>query len=79
MFIGYINKRIKGEIAAIYNNDKDEKLLTLNSLKGIIEEKLKNVVKLSEDIQELLEEETDCLVWCNWMFFQSVSPQLTQQ
>ena len=43
--IGYINRILKGETAAIYDDYKDDNLLALISLQTVIEDKLKNIVK----------------------------------
>ena len=54
---GYINKLIKTDIKEIYDDYKDGDIFTLISLKAVIEEKLSNIIKLSEEIQELIEDE----------------------
>ena len=55
--IGFINKIVKTELTDIYANYTEEKLLTLISFKKTLEEKLSNVVKLSEEIQAEIEDE----------------------
>ena len=55
--IGYINKLIKGDIAKIYGEYKSGHLMTLMCYKDTIEEKLKNVLKLSEEIQDTMDDE----------------------
>ena len=55
--IGYINRILKGEIAAIYDDYKEDNLLALISLQTVIEDKLKYIVKLSEEIQQSMDEE----------------------
>ena len=48
---------IKGDISKIYNDYKDSDLTTLITYKDVIEDKLKNVIKLSEEIQDVLTDE----------------------
>ena len=55
--IGYMNKLIKGDIAKICGEYKSEHLMTLMCCKDTIEEKLKNVLKLSEEIQDTMDDE----------------------
>ena len=52
--VGYITKLVNGDIAKIYNDYKDEHLMSLMCYKDTIEEKLKNVLKLSDEIQDTM-------------------------
>ena len=58
-YIRFINKIIKRDLQTIYDDYNDEHLLKLASFKNILEEKLNNVMKLSEEIQADLEEEDE--------------------
>ena len=53
VIIGYINRILKGEIAAIYDDYKDDNLLALISLQTVIEEKLKNIAMELTDIEKI--------------------------
>ena len=57
--VGYINKLVKGNVKNIYDDYKDENLTTLVTLQATIEEKLSTVTKLSEEIQMMIEDETE--------------------
>ena len=57
--IGYINRLIKTDINAIYDDYKDDKLFRLVTLKETIEEKLSNVMRLSEEIQMLIADDAE--------------------
>ena len=55
--IGYMNKLVKGEIARIYEDFNDDDLLALLSYKATLEDKLAVIVKVSEEIQDTMDEE----------------------
>lgn len=54
--IGYLNKLIKLDVAGIYKDFKNEKLLELLRFKEIIEDKLNSIIRLSEEIQGALDD-----------------------
>ena len=55
--VGYINKLVKGDIAKIYADYKENDLTSLLTYKDVIEDKLKNILKLSEEIQDAMTDE----------------------
>ena len=57
--IGYINRLMKTDVNAIYDDYKDDKLFKLVTLRETIEEKLSNVMGLSEEIQMLIADDAE--------------------
>ena len=55
--ISHVNKLVKTDIQAIYDNYEEDKFLSLKTFKTVLEEQLQKITALSEEIQAEIEDD----------------------